>query len=277
MNKVVKSLVITQLATIPNDILTSVVLIDIGLTFERSVGEMGQIFTVNSIAAMVTALLMSILSIRYSRKLLLVFGVGLIVSSSLGCFLAPSYIVMLIVYPLTGIGVVMVHSMAMALVGEHLPVEKRSSAIGFIFGSPFVLGVVSGPIVGIITGWGWRLAFLGYALPISLVCLVIAIIGIPSDTTRSIESRYVKAFKKVLSNRSAVACLIGTILFNVAFVSLVFSFSFFRQKFSVPIGWVGVYMAGLSICYVLGSISSGKIVGKFEIDRSISVAFIELS
>jgi len=62
----------SRLAIQPSAILTGFVLIDIGLTFGYSVGVMGQMFTAASIAAMVTALLMSILSIKYSHKSLFI-------------------------------------------------------------------------------------------------------------------------------------------------------------------------------------------------------------
>ena len=94
----------------------------------------------------------------------------------------------------------MAHSMAMSLVGEHLPVESRSGAIGHIYGWPPVLSIITGLIVGIVTRWGWRFGYLGYVFPISLLSLAAAIIGIPSDASQEFEleeTRYVEAFKVV--------------------------------------------------------------------------------
>lgn len=265
---IVPSLFFSQLATRPSGILTGFILIDVGLTFGCTVGVMGQIITVSSIIAMITALMMGAFSVRFKHRSLLISGLMLISSSAVGCYLAPNFMLMLAAFSLNGVGTVMVASMTMALVGEHLPVERRSSAIGWIIASTPMLSVITGLIISYITSKGWRLAYLWYVLPISLLSLVISVFGIPSSkhnpTIEESRGSYLEGFKKVFSNGSAISCLIGTTLAMAAWTGIVsYGISFFRQKFSMPTEWAGIIWSGMALCFTIGSLLSGRAVNKF--------------
>jgi len=82
------SLVAASFASGPISVLTALLLIDIGNTFNTSVGITGQINTSYSAAAFVSAILMGALSIKFKHKSLLLAGLLLIVLSSIGCCLA---------------------------------------------------------------------------------------------------------------------------------------------------------------------------------------------
>ena len=72
------SLVIARLATWPIGSITGLLLIDIALTFNQSVGVMGQIRTIGSLVGVIFALLMGVLSVKYNHKTLMVFGARVI-------------------------------------------------------------------------------------------------------------------------------------------------------------------------------------------------------
>jgi len=265
---IVPSLFFSRIATRPSGILTGFILIDIGLTFGCPVGVMGLILTASSIVAMITALLTSVLSVRFKQKSLLVAGLVLISMAAIGCFLAPNYPAMILSYSLNGIGAVMVAPMTIALVGEHLSVEKRSNAIGLIVASTPILSVITGLTIGLITSKGWRLAYLFYVLPISILSLASAIIGIPSTTKKARPTfsggTYLEGLKEVFSNRSAIACLLGGALSLAAWSGIVsYGISFYRQKFLMPTEWAGIIWSGLASCFTLGSLLGGRFANKF--------------
>lgn len=83
----------------------------------------------------------------------------------------------------------MVGPMTSTLVAEHFHLEKRSSAIGWLIaGNPssFLFGAqIIATLIGI---GGWRIAFLGWVLPISLLSILSVIIGLPSTSVRSQSS-----------------------------------------------------------------------------------------
>ena len=128
---ILPALVLSRGATHPPLAVTSLLLIDIGLTFGCPVGLAGQIGTVSSAIAIIFALLMGILSVRFKHRSLLITGLLLYSVSALGCSISPSFAALLLSYSLSGLGRAMVNPMANTLIGETLPLEQRSKAIGW--------------------------------------------------------------------------------------------------------------------------------------------------
>jgi len=267
------SLAFSYFATGPIGVLTGLLLIDISLTFGCDVGVMGQINTVYYLAAVVFGLFMGVLNVRFRHKSLLMVGLLFVGISALGCYLASTFNLMLILYSFSGVGMAMVSPMAISLTGEHLPLEKRGNAIGWIVAGGALSYVIGAPIIGFIAGLGdWRSVLLVFVIPISLASFLLAFIGIPS-TTGSLQptthkGTYLESFKEVLSNRSSVACLAGSIILrSIAWmVILVYGISFFRERFLTPEGSEGsasVIMLIAALLYTLGSLVCGRFLNRF--------------
>lgn len=264
------SLVVSSFATGPITVLSTLLLIDIGYTFNiTSVGIVGQVNTTYSIAAVIFALSMSVLSIRFKHKSLLLVGLLLMIISALGCFLALDFTMMAVFYSLSGAGYAMVSPMTVALVGEHFALEKRANAIGWIVAGGSLVYVIGAPLIALMSGFGgWRLPLLGFVVPVLVIGLLLAFLGLPSarsgdqGTTR--RSTYLRGFKEILMNRSAVACLVGDVLRSAAFVAVVlYAASFIRQRFLVETDLASIVLLGGALCYALGSLVSGMFVNRF--------------
>jgi len=263
------SLAFSYFATGPLGVVVSLLLIDIGETFGVSEGIMGQINTLYSIVAVVFALLMGILSLRFKHKSLLLTGLLFISISALGCLIAPNFILMIVSYSLSGLGWAMVSPMCVTLIGEHFSLEKRASAIGWIIAGGALSFVIGAPIIASITSLGgWRLAIIGFVIPILLASLLLAFISLPSISHShqpTVNGKtYLRSFKGVLSGRSAIACLIGDALRQASFIAiLIYGASFFRQRFLVSIDFASIWILGAASCYTLGSLVSGPVVNRF--------------
>ena len=68
---------------------------------------------------------MGVLSVKYNHKTLMVIGLLLISISAIGCWLSPSFLFILLAFPLKEIGASMVRPMSFSLVGSLLLKEKR--------------------------------------------------------------------------------------------------------------------------------------------------------
>jgi DHA1 family inner membrane transport protein len=263
------SLVVSSFATGPITVLSALLLIDIGYTFNiTSVGIVGQVNTTYSIAAVVFALSMSVLSIRFKHKSLLLVGLLLMIISALGCFLALDFTMMAVFYSLSGAGYAMVSPMTVALVGEHFALGKRANAIGWIVAGGALVYVIGAPLIALMSGFGgWRFPLLGFVVPVLVSGLLLALLGLPSarsgDQVATGRSRYQRSFKEILMNRSAVACLVGDVLRSAAFVAIVlYAASFVRQRFFVGTDLASIVLLGGALCYALGSLASGVFVNK---------------
>lgn len=263
------SLIMSSFASGPISVLASLLLIDIGTTFNTSVGVTGQISTSSSIAAFIVALLMGALSVRFKHKSLLLAGLLLISISALGCFWASDFGMMMLFYSISGIGFAMVSPMTFALIGENLPLEKRASAVGWVVAAGALVYVVGAPVIALLSGLGgWRLPLLEFVIPVLFMSLSLAFFGLPSvftgrqDMVR--ETTYLKSFKEILLNRSAVACLTGDALRSAAFVAiLIYSISFLRERFSVSTDLTPIVLLAAALCYAIGSLVVGVLVNKF--------------
>ena len=163
----------------------------------------------------------------------------------------------------------MVNPMTYSLVGEHLPLEQRPRAIGWLYSGAALTYFIGSPVIAIIVGFGnWRWAFFGFILPVSLLGLMITIKGVPaaSRSTHSPKSKgtYWVGFKGVFANRSATVCLIGSGLGGAGWVAiLLYTISFFRQRFLVSVGVAAVIFPVLAFCAILGNQVGGQMVHRF--------------
>jgi len=178
---ILSSLVLARIAMQPPGLVTGLLLIDIGLSFGYPVGISGQIRAVSALVAAISSLLLVYLSIKVSHRPLLLLGLLFFCISSIGCYYASVFSVMIVTYAIYGFGLPIVGTMTFTLVATHFPLGQRASKIGWILASP-ALGSIFGIFIinFMAESGGWRLAFLGFVFPVSLLSFAVAATGIPS-------------------------------------------------------------------------------------------------
>ena len=82
-------------------LIVSLLLIEVSLSFGVSVGVASQIKTVAFVVSVIMGLVVGGLSVKVRHKSLLVVGLVFLTISSVGCFLSPNFIVLLLVFSLT--------------------------------------------------------------------------------------------------------------------------------------------------------------------------------
>ena len=220
------ALILSRIAARPQGVVLSILLVDIALSFDVPIGVMSQIRVFSNVMSMAFALIIGSLSLKYRPKSLLIAGSFLLITSALGCSFAPTYTALMLTYSLAGIGGAMVVPMSQALVGEHIAVDDRPRAISYMLMSfTLVSAFIHGPMINFLAiRGGWRLAYLAYILPLTLLGLISGYFGIPQSEKVShdalIYRQYFDAFREILMNRSALICIIGTALSAAAFQSL---------------------------------------------------------
>jgi predicted MFS family arabinose efflux permease len=259
----IPSLILPVFATLIPQLILSLLLIEIAFSFDIEVGVAGQLRTVASIVSAVMALLMGGLSVRYRHKSLILVGLVFIGIASIGCFVTPNFILLLLMFALIGISMAMVQPMCRALIGSLFSVEERPKVMGYLLGGQTLSYVFGPPIISFIDDW--RLAFLVFALPLALFSLFLAFVGVPSTTSSNPSSqRYLQGFKDVLQNKSAVACLIAQVLSIMAFMVVNFySIPFYRQQFLVDKTFTSLILSGVAVIFVVGSVICGRLVNRF--------------
>ena len=243
-------------------LVAGVLLIEIGATFGLPVGVVNQINTTHSLLSLLTALAMGVLSIKFGMELLLFAGLGLAIVSAAGSCLSPSFQILFVLYSLNGIAYSLVYPMSVALVGELFPQEKRATALSRIFAVPPIITVFGSPFVGYIGDW--RRALILYAIPIAAASLIMAKISIPLRKTKMKKVDLVPAFKTLITNRSALSCLIAALLNTITWQIVgVLSISFLREHHHIPKEVTSLIYSGFAVAVFIGALLGGKIVNRY--------------
>jgi predicted MFS family arabinose efflux permease len=256
---IIPSLFISTVVTFIPQLITSLLLIEISESFGIEVGIAGQIRTAAFITSLVLALLMGVLSLRYSHKSLLATGLLLTCLSAIFCFLSPTFALLILGYSISGMSMGIARPMANALVGELFPIDQRPRVISYLTvggGTAYLLGSLSIGVIG-----DWRLAFALLVLPLSILNFGLVVIGVPGTQSQPTRLTYMFALKKVVLNMSAVACLISNAFVFITWsVVLSYGASFFRHRFLLEASSIAYLYIPLSIAYIVAGIITGRIV-----------------
>lgn len=114
----------------------------------------------------------------FGERRMYMTGLLIVAASSAACAFAPSYLALLILRGLGGVGSVLFTISAMSLIIRLAPPQRRGRASS-LYGSGFLIGNILGPALGaLLAPWGMRLPFLLYAG--TLVCaFLVVLIALP--------------------------------------------------------------------------------------------------
>jgi predicted MFS family arabinose efflux permease len=180
--------------------------------------------------------------------------------AAIGFYFAWSFNSILIFYSLNGSAQAMIGPMSNALVGDNVALVKRASAIGRINAAGSLAFLIGAPIMGILASFeGWRIAVLVFIIPISLIAIPFVGVSIPSEKRSSSADRtsdaYGKSFTTILSNKSAIGCLVGN-LFRVAVATALLSYgtAFTIERFGLTIRSASIVILLVALFATLGNL-----------------------
>ena len=264
----IPSLVIGTMSVSLSVTILQLFLVDIGNTFNVSVGTASQLATFNHAGEFVSALLMGILTVRFRYKPLILAGMLFVLFSAAGSFLAPNFVTMQFFFALEGLGTVMFSVMSFTLIGDAFAPQKRAKAVSYLTAALFVMALVSFPLSGFIANMaGWRSNFILQTLPVCLVGLVLAYFIVPSkppeENTDVRKASFMESFRQVLKDKSATACLASQVLAAAGSMISIFGIALYRERFSVPLNsTVAIAMTSFAI-FIVGSLVAGRLTNRF--------------
>jgi predicted MFS family arabinose efflux permease len=244
----------------------STLLVDIAASFKVSIGTASQLGLVSSIIGLIMGFAMFSLSIKFQHKSLFLFGIAIFGAGTLGFFLAQNFATLLLFQSFIGVGSSIIVIMIYTLIGELFPLEKRGWAVGLAVAAMGASYIIVGPFSGLISDIaGWRSVLLWLIFPFSLACFALGSLVVPSKQPQlqsPTMSLYSKAFKQVLLNKSAMACVIGTTLFTCVGVVPFYAISFYRLVFAVSPFIGGVFSSIAAVGAILGGIGGGRLINR---------------
>jgi len=245
-------------------------------SFNTSVGTISQIRTIASLLGFISALGMSMLSIKYPCRSLLLSGLILIILSALGTALSGSLFLLFIIYPINGLASNMVLPSINTLVGEIYPTENRARIMGWIGSSgglSYMIGSIA--IVTLASRWGWRSAFILYVGLIPIIALVAVWLFITESDSQSFEVGLLDGFRAISSDRSAYSILLASLLIGAASQSLYFySFTFIRESFNLNQYVASYIFSAASLSFLIGSFICGYVVEFLDLKKTCILSLL---
>lgn len=216
---------------------------------------------------MVFALIIGVMSTRYSHKTLLLLGVLALAVSALGSAYAPVFGVLILASAVGGVGLSMINPMSQSIIGEKFTTEKRSNVIGWTWAGTSVAYLLCSPLVSFVADeGGWRLAFLAIMLPLASLSLILSYTWIPE--VRSKEGvgsiSLFSGYRATVINLSATTCLVGTLFASALWpASLTYIISYFRESFQLSTYWASLLLSSLALSKTIGHMTSGYIINRY--------------
>lgn len=265
---VVPAMIIATAAVASSSTILTLFMVDIASAFNVPVGVASQLATVNYAGEFIFSILLSVMVVRFRYKSLILAGVLVTVVSAIGNFFAPDLLTMQIFFVLEGIGSVIVGVMSLTLFGDLFSPKKRAKAVSYLAATLWVTALISFPWAGLIANVvGWRYIFILHVLPISLVGLILAFFFVPSKprakTTIVKETSYLKSLKQILTNKSATACLVATIIAASGRKVGIFGVALYRQEFSMSLDFTVAVSLSIIVINVVGSFVAGRLTNRF--------------
>jgi predicted MFS family arabinose efflux permease len=261
------------------DVVIPINIVDIAETFNILPGTVSQLDSIIAIAAVATSLLLGAFGARFRYKSLVMIGVLFIAAYAIGLFLAPNFPITQLIVPLNGIGSVLIVVTAQTFIGNSYPLDKKAKAIGWVSAAGTLANAVGAPIIGFMTGiGGWRSALMWFMLPTAVVSLIFVLLvfprNLPEPQLNAKKEPFMRGFKQILTNKSAIACLAGAFLSNAAvFGGNVFEVTLYRQIFSASPGFATLIGPTVGIVLItLGAVIGGHTVNRLGRKRLTLVA-----
>ncbi len=271
---VLPTLIIAISSTDPPTLILSISLIEVAIAFGVSVSLAGQIRSITSVLAVVAALAMGMMSVRYNYKSLLLGGLIITLVSALCCKFAPSFILLIICFSAMGLASSLVRPMVFSYIGEYYPGEQRSKVVGTLASLRSVSYLVMVQLIRVVVSdWGWRGAFLFLVVPMTFLGLALSIKVLPSVKNRETTSQtnVLEGYRGVLASRSALACLLGNLLAYGAWCGgvLTYTVTYLREAFLLPLSEASNIFSGLIAGFLVGNYLGGLLAKRLGGKRVI--------
>ncbi|CAI0992224.1 MFS transporter [Serratia entomophila] len=242
-----------------------------------TVPSAGLLVTIYAIGVAIGAPVLTALTGRVPRKLLLV---GLMVLFTLGNLLAwqsPSYESLVIARLLTGLAHGVFFSIGSTIATSLVAKEKAASAIAIMFGG-LTVALVTGVPLGTFIGqhFGWRETFLAVSL-IGAIATVASIILVPNNIKNQASASIGDQLKVLTHPRLLLIYAITALGYGGVFTTFTFLAPMMQELagFSAPaVSWI---LLAYGIAVAVGNIWGGKLADRHGAVRALSLIFAALA
>lgn len=227
---------------------------------QSSMIEIKMVLTLPAIVSLISSQICGYMSLFFSRKKLLLTGIGIYTIGGCLSILHASLHLLILLRFVVGIGLGMITPLSTGLIADYYGKKQRSHLIG-VSQAVAQIGSMAGTLfAGLVADWNWRLAFLTYAAGIPIFMLVLIVLP---DTPNTVQKT-----KTSVSHFPIIGSIFPLFLTSLVF-SLIFSSITTNISQYVEILKLHTSSAGVGICIMafgglLGSIAVPKALEKLK-------------
>lgn len=242
-----------------------------------TVPSAGMLVTLYAIGVAIGAPVLTALTGRVPRKMLLV---GLMVLFTLGNLLAwqsPSYESLVVARLLTGLAHGVFFSVGSTIATSLVAKEKAATAIAIMFGG-LTVALVTGVPLGTFIGqhFGWRETFLAVSL-IGMVAIIASLILIPNNIKNQASASIRDQLQVLTHPRLLLIYAVTALGYGGVFTTFTFLAPMMQELagFSAPaVSWI---LLAYGIAVAIGNIWGGKLADRHGAVRALSFIFAALA
>ncbi|MFE3194915.1 MFS transporter [Nocardia sp. NPDC059240] len=231
----------------------------VGQALHVSEGVAGLMITVPGLVAALSAPLVTVVTGRVDRRIVLAVLIGLMGAANLASSLATSFAVVLLARFLIGIAVGGFWSLAGSIALRLVPEHHVARATAVIFGgveTASVLGVPTGTFLGDLSGWRTAFAVVGALGLVSVVSMVLLLPSLPAQ--QSIQLRDLPTVF-----RSNAALRLALLLTFLVITGHFLAYTFIRPILhDHGIGATGMLLLVFGVAGISGNFLAGALVAR---------------
>jgi predicted MFS family arabinose efflux permease len=267
------ALALSTASTGPQLLALGLLMPEISLTLNTPIPLLGQFNTVFSVVAIFLSLVMGVLTIKYPPKKLLQTGIICLLIGVIIASLSQNYLTMFISFIFYGFG----NGFALPIINllvALFPPSQRTSTMGRIYSGRSLTSIFATPVIGFLAIlYGWRVGYFGFGAPLILFTLIMVYIAVPEQPQKKEKKELTCGFKKILMNKSALACIIGASLALAFLMSfMVYNGTYLRNTLGLSLQTASLVMSSAFIAVAVGQVISGKIVARLGVKKTTYLA-----
>ncbi|CAI0692748.1 Inner membrane transport protein ydhP [Serratia liquefaciens] len=242
-----------------------------------TVPSAGLLVTIYAIGVAIGAPVLTALTGRVPRKLLLISLMVLFTLGNLLAWQSPSYESLVVARLLTGLAHGVFFSIGSTIATSLVAKEKAASAIAIMFGG-LTVALVTGVPLGTFIGqhFGWRETFLAVSL-IGVIATVASVILVPNNIKNQASASIGEQFKVLTHPRLLLIYAITALGYGGVFITFTFLAPMMQELagFSAPaVSWI---LLAYGIAVAIGNIWGGKLADRHGAVRALSFIFAALA
>ena len=242
-----------------------------------SLPSAGLLVSLYAVGVAIGAPVLTALTGRWNRKVVLISLMGLFVMGNLLAWQAPSYETLILARILTGLAHGVFFSIGSMIATSLVSKDKEASAIAIMF-TGLTVALVTGVPLGTWIGqhFGWRATFLVVSA-LGLIALIGSAILVPKNLKQSIPATFKEQLQVIVKPRVLLVYLMTILGYGGTFTAFTYLAPILEQQTGFAPSAIGLIMLVYGVSVAVGNIWGGKLADKRGPISALSIIFSALT